>query len=107
MQKDSRVKPLLTEIPHYYYQKSSVSEEGSPNKACSTLGHKAQFSLKYILLKTHSKDYSHRKFCKQDNFISLISKIKVSPKKPAKEIQSKTYEMNTVNSNFTALTKKK
>lgn len=29
-----------------------------------------------LLLKTHSKDYSHRKFCKQDNFINFYLKTK-------------------------------
>lgn len=34
-----------------------------------------------LLLKTHSKDYSHRKFCKQDNFINFYLKNKTNQTK--------------------------
>lgn len=57
-----------------------------------------------FLLKTHSKDYSHRKVCKQDNLINFI--FKRTPK-TTKAIQNKTCWMKTVNNFFTALTKKK
>lgn len=57
-----------------------------------------------FLLKTHSKDYSHRKVCQQDNLINFI--FKRTPK-TTKPIQNKTCWMKTVNNFFTALTKKK
>lgn len=54
-----------------------------------------------FLLKTHSKDCRHRKFCKQDNFINFKSTPKTT-----KATQNKTCWMKTVKNNFTALTKK-
>lgn len=57
-----------------------------------------------FLLKTHSKDYSHRKFCKQDNFLNFI--FKRTPK-TTKATQNKTCWMKTVNNFFYCLSKKK
>lgn len=99
LQKHVRVRPLLTVIPPYCYNKSSVSlKKGVRPRHAPSWGIKHNLPSNIFLLKTHSKDYSHRKFCKQDNFINFI--LKKPQTKTAKETQNKTCWMKTVNANF-------
>lgn len=91
VQKHGMEGPLLVGIPAYSLTLLIREElwrflERSLNEACSILGIKHNLPSNRLLLKTHSKDYSHRKFCKQDNFIILKKK-----KKRAKTKQQNTH----------------
>lgn len=101
LQKRVRVRPLLTVIPPCCYNKSSASlTKGVWTRHAPSWGIKHSLPSNIFLLKTHSKDYSHRKFCKHDIFINFVLKKKPNKTETAKETQNKTCWMKTVNSNF-------
>lgn len=100
VQKHGMEGPLLVGIPAYSLTLLIREElwrflERSLNEACSILGIKHNLPSNRLLLKTHSKDYSHRKFCKQENFIILKKKKKKSQNKTTKHTH--THKTKTKN----------